>query len=213
MSWVQIPLPLMVKILQIFFSSLLILSSLCVVILNNSIYSVLFLIIGFISASSILIILQCEFIALIFVIIYVGAIAVLFLFVVMMLDSKSSIFFKDYLKYAPVGIFISLVFLTQLFNIILYNFETNPYSTNNFIYNFYFNWFSKIDFLHEIEVIGQLVYTFYVLQFLISGFLLLIATIGSVVLTLDLNQHQLYVKKQFSFKQLSRNYKNALVFY
>ena len=121
MSGVQIPLSLLnflnymiVNLFFYFFSFVLILSALMTVLSQNSIYSVLFLVLSFVSSSSILFLLECEYISLIFIIIYVGAIAVLFLFVVMMLDVKTVYLAKDSLKYFPFGSFIGAVFLIEI---------------------------------------------------------------------------------------------------
>ena len=93
-----------------FFSCVLLISSLMIILSQNSIYSVLFLVLSFVSSSSIIFLLECEYISLIFIIIYVGAIAVLFLFVVMMLDIKTIYLAKDSLKYFPFGSFLGVVF-------------------------------------------------------------------------------------------------------
>jgi len=106
---------------------------------QNSIYSVLFLVLSFISSSSILFLLECEYIALIFIIIYVGAIAVLFLFVVMMLDIKTVYFAKDLLKYFPFGGVLSLVFLIEILLIIPTIFDSNNPYFESFLCNFYFD--------------------------------------------------------------------------
>ena len=96
------------------FSCVLLISSLMIILSQNSIYSVLFLVLSFVSSSSIIFLLECEYISLIFVIIYVGAIAVLFLFVVMMLDIKTIYLAKDSLKYFPFGSFLGVVFLIEI---------------------------------------------------------------------------------------------------
>merc|ERR1711933_296423 len=112
-----------------FFSCVLLISSLMIILSQNSIYSVLFLVLSFISSSSILFLLECEYISLIFVIIYVGAIAVLFLFVVMMLDIKTTYLVKDSLKYFPFGSFLGIVFIFEILIVIPSTFEfVNPYS-------------------------------------------------------------------------------------
>lgn len=122
-----------------FFSSILLLSSLLTVFSQNSVYSVLFLVLSFVSSSSLLFLLECEYISLIFIIIYVGAIAVLFLFVVMMLDVKIIYSAKDFLKYFPFGSFIGIVFLIEILLIVPSVFEeVNPYTTS-FLFNFYVN--------------------------------------------------------------------------
>ena len=213
MSGVQIPLSLkffmIINILFYLFSNVLLLSSLMVITVQNSIYSVLFLVLSFVSASSLLFLLECEFIALMFIVIYVGAIAVLFLFVVMMLDLKTANMGKDTLKYFPFGSFIGLVFLIELILIISENFKSNPYN-KDFLFNFYTNWYDKIDALTEIESMGQILYTQYVVQFLIAGNILLLAAIGAVVLTINTDNSKVN-KNQIIFKQLSRNYKNVLI--
>lgn len=144
MSGVQIPLSLLnylnfmiVNLLFYFFSFVLLLSSLMIVLSQNSIYSVLFLVLSFVASSSILFLLECEYMSLIFIIIYVGAIAVLFLFVIMMLDIKTVHLAKDSLKYLPFGSFIGIVFLIEILLVIPTAFEIiNPYN-NSFLSNFY----------------------------------------------------------------------------
>ena len=92
---------MIINILFYLFSIILLFSSFMVITVKNSIYAVLFLVLSFIAASGLLLLLKCEFLALMFIIIYVGAIAVLFLFVVMMLDLKITSYKKDILKYFP----------------------------------------------------------------------------------------------------------------
>jgi NADH-quinone oxidoreductase subunit J len=191
------------------FANVLIISSFMVIFVQNSVYSVLFLVLSFISAASLLFLLECEFIAFMFIIIYVGAIGILFLFVVMMLDIKIINIGKDSLKYFPVGSFIGIVFLIEILILIQESFKLNPYQFND-LFNFYVNWYDKIDAISEIEAIGQVLYTHYVLQFLVAGNILLLATIGVVVLTVNTNTVNL--KNQIIFKQLARNYKNVLLF-
>ena len=173
-----------------------------VVVVQNSIYSVLFLVCSFISAASLLFILECEFIALLFIIIYVGAIAVLFLFVVMMLDIKTVNLTKNTIKYFPFGSFISIIFLFEILAIILKNFKSNPYQ-KEFLVNFYYNWYEKLDALTEIEAIGQVLYTHYVLQFLVAGYILFLAVVGSIVLTISPPSKK--AKSQIIYRQISRN--------
>ena len=179
-----------------------------IILSQNSIYSVLFLVLSFVSSSSIIFLLECEYISLIFIIIYVGAIAVLFLFVVMMLDVKTIYLAKDSLKYFPFGSFLGLVFLIEILTVVPKNFEAiNPYSAN-FLSNYYSDWFHKLDYFTEIISIGHLLYTDYVIQFLLSGNILLLATIGPVTLVLVRSIEA--SKKQVIFKQLSRTYSSAL---
>jgi NADH-quinone oxidoreductase subunit J len=196
------------KLLFYVFSTALLLSAVMVILAQNAVYSVLFLVLSFIISASLLILLECEYMAFIFIIIYVGAIAVLFLFVVMMLDLKKNIIKKDFTKYFPVGSFIGLLFLYEILFYITKNFNLNYYINQKLYVNYYYNWFEKIDSLTEIEVIGQILYTKFVLQFLIAGDILLLAVISAVVLTLK--THLINNKNQSVFKQLSRQYKNVL---
>lgn len=181
-----------------------------IIISQNSIYSVLFLVLSFVTSSSILFLLECEYIALIFIIIYVGAIAVLFLFVVMMLDIKIAYVTKDFMKYFPFGSFLGVIFLIEALIAVpsIFN-PVNPYSTG-LLLNHHSNWFNKLDYLTEVVSIGHLLYTDYVIQFLLSGNILLLATIGPV--TLVLNRSAEASKKQVVFRQLSRTYSSVLYF-
>lgn len=201
---------MILNLLFYFFSILLLISSLMIITVQNSIYSVLFLVLSFVSASSLLFLLEIEFIALIFIIIYVGAIAVLFLFVVMMLDIKTINLTKDSLKYFPFGSFVGIVFLVEILLVLFKTFQNSPYILGKFIFNDYTNWFEKIDTLTDLQIIGQVLYTQYVLQFLISGFILLLSVIGAVILTIKTTTKQ--EKTQSIFKQLSRNYKHVLFY-
>ena len=197
------------NLLFYFFSNILLISSVMVIIVQNSIYSVLFLVLSFVCASILLFLLECEFIALLFIIIYVGAIAVLFLFVVMMLDLKTVNITKDTFKYFPLGSFVSSVFLIEIMLIIFQAFGNNPYY-GSVLLNTYKNWYDKTDSLSDIQIIGQILYTHYVLHFLIAGLILFLAVIGAVILTLNFSSQK--IKTQITFKQLSRNYKNVLLY-
>ena len=178
-----------------------------VISVQNAVHSVLFHVLSFISSASLLFLLECEYIALLFIMIYVGAIAVLFLFVVMMLDTKTVNVKKDLLKYFPFGSLIGIIFSLEIFFLIGKNFKSNSY-IDSVLFNFYTNWFDKLDTLTELESIGQVLYTHYVVQFLIAGNILLLSVIGAVSLTIKTTQS---ARKQVIFKQLSRTYKNVLI--
>jgi len=183
-----------------------------VVVVKNTIYSVLFLVLSFISAAGILLLLECDFISLLFIIVYVGAIAVLFLFVVMMLDVKTINIRKNYVRYFPFASILGFILFVEILYIIFDTFKSNPYIFIESIKsNSYINWYDKIDMIAENEVVGQVLYTEYVLQFLIAGNILLLVVIGSVVLTLNTRSGVALDKKQSDFKQLSRSYKNVLL--
>ncbi len=188
-------------ILFYFLSIILLTSSLMVILVKNSVYSILFLILSFIMATGLLLLLNCEFMALLFIIIYVGAIAVLFLFVIMMLNIKVTNSIKDILKYFPIGNILGFIFLIEIIFALAENVKVNPYY-NSFLFNIYTNWYEKIDSISDIVSLGQILYTYYILQFLVAGVILLIAVIGSVILTLKTKDKTL--KTQDTFRQICR---------
>jgi len=190
-------------ILFCIFSFSILLNSVGVVVSKNSVYSAFFLILCFVSAVAVLLLFECEFIAILFLLIYVGAIAILFLFVVMMLNNKTNKFLQDGFSYFPFGIFISFLLLGEILTVVYSQFSVNSYS-GTFLSNFYENWFSKIDSLTEIEVIGQVLYHDYVVQFLMSGSILLLALISVVVLSFNYNNN--IEKQQAAAKQNARRW-------
>ena len=193
----------MLNFLFYFFSIILIFSSLAVVVSHNSIVSVLFLVLSFLISSILLMLLECEFLALMLIIIYVGAVAVLFLFVLMMLETKLKSLSKDILTYFPFGVFITGVFFIQFINLISNNFSSNAYS-GSFSSNNSVNWYQNLDSITDLEVYGQLLYTQFVFQVLIVGLILFLSLVGVVYLTSKSSTPNF--KTQASFCQLSRSY-------
>lgn len=193
----------MINLLSYFFLTLLCLSASCVVLLQNTFFALLFLILSFFLTSIILFFLECEFLALILIIIYVGAVAVLLLFVLMMLETKLKNLSKDIIRYFPFGVFINGVLFFQLADLISRSFNTNLY-TNSSFFNNYLNWYDKLDSVTELELYGQILYTQFVLQVLIVGLILFLALVGVIFLTTK-PIYKSY-KSQTSFCQLSRNY-------
>jgi len=120
------------------------------------------------------------------VIVYVGAIAILFLFVVMMLDVKIGDNSFDFLRYGPLSYFISFVFLLEITKPLIYLtfFSSTSFSTNYL----WIRWFAEINYISNVQIIGQLLYTYYFVFFLIAGFILFIAVLGALMLTLTLNK-------------------------
>jgi NADH-quinone oxidoreductase subunit J len=187
-----------------FFTGLVLISAAMVISVKNPVHSVLFLILAFISAASLLFLLEIEFISLIFIVVYVGAIAVLFLFVVMMLDIKITDLNRNFLKYFPIGSFLGFAFLIEILLILINILEFNSYEIGDNSYNI---WINNIDFITNIESIGQILYTYYFSYFLIAGIILLIAMIGAIVLTLTFNRK---ARAQSIYKQAARDYLNAI---
>ena len=184
------------------FSFVMLLSSLMVISTKNPVHSVLFLILAFLNAAGIFVILHAEFLAMILIIVYVGAVAVLFLFVVMMLDIKTTIEKSNILQYMPIGLFIGFVFIAELVIVLI---NTKLELSNMQILSNPLNKFAE---LSNTKAIGSILYTDYILHFQLAGVILLVAMIGSIVLTL---RERTGVKRQSVVEQLSRSSKIDLV--
>ncbi len=179
------------------FSIIAIISAIMVTVSKNTVHSVFFLILDFISISCLFIMIGAEFLGMIMLIVYVGAVAVLFLFVVMMLNvaqQKNQWFIsKESSGHIPVGLVISVIIFFELI-IVIGGWKYKPdllNSTNLFIEKGVSNTHS----------LGQVLYTDYIHVFQISGMILLIAMIGAIVLTFRQREG---VKKQSYLKQISR---------
>lgn len=157
------------------FAAVMLLSALMVITARNPVHSVLFLILGFFNAAGLFILLGAEFIAMILVIVYVGAVAVLFLFVVMMLDISFTALRKGAMQYVPVGLAIGAVLLTELF--MLYGaWQFAPGAAANLAA-------PLTEGVTNTAQLGTLLYTHYVFAFQVAGLILLVAMMGAIVLT------------------------------
>ena len=180
-----------------FFSTIAVISAIMVTASKNTVHSVFFLILDFISISCLFIMIGAEFLGMIMLIVYVGAVAVLFLFVVMMLNvaqQKNQWFAsKDSSKHIPVGLIIStLIFFEIIIVIGGWKYKPEIFDINNsFAQN-------SISNTHSL---GQILYTDYIHVFQISGMILLVAMVGAIVLTF---RQRSGVKKQSYIKQISR---------
>jgi len=173
------------------FSSVAVLSALMVISAKNPVHSVLFLILSFVNASGLFVLLGAEFLAMILVVVYVGAVAVLFLFVVMMLDINFIKLREGFLQYLPFGALLGIVLIVELGILFL----TKSFSQNNLIT------YSNFPVIAEIEntkMLGSVLYTKYFFLFQISGLILLVAMIGSITLTL---RYKNISKKQIIYNQ------------
>ena len=177
-------------------------SSIMVISARNPVHSVLFLILAFFNAAGLLILMEMEFLSLIFIVVYVGAIAVLFLFVVMMLNVKISEVEDEVLQYLPVGGTIGLIFLFLIFFII----EGDFVSFNGQANSIYLDWFQQVDVVSNIETLGQVLYTEYLVYFLLAGVILLVAMVGAIVLTMSTRTS---LRRQLIFQQVSRDFHNS----
>jgi len=180
------------------FAGVLILSALMVVTSRNPVHSVLFLILAFFNASGLFILLGAEFLAMILVIVYVGAVAVLFLFVVMMLDVDSSSLRKGSIRYIPLGLVLGGVLLFELITLYTY-WRTAP--------GVEFGAAKVATDITNTEAIGMVLYTEYVFAFQMVGLILLVAMIGAIVLTLRSRPN---VRKQNILKQHDRRPEDVL---
>ena len=184
------------------FSIIAVFSAIMVTVSRNTVHSVFFLILDFITISCLFIMVGAEFIGMIMLIVYVGAVAVLFLFVVMMLDIKTTIEKSNILQYMPIGLFIGFVFIAELVIVLI---NTKLELSNMQILSNPLNKFAE---LSNTKAIGSVLYTDYILHFQLAGVILLIAMIGSIVLTL---RERSGVKRQSVAEQLSRSSKIDLV--
>ena len=194
-------------VLVYFMCALLLVSASMVIISRNPLHSVLFLVTSFLSSSILLFLFENEFLALFFLIIYLGAIAILFLFVVMMLDIK----YRDLQTsrlYLPVGVFVGFTLLIEIYGAFVKVFSKNT-NVSELEHNSYLNWYDSLDALPDVYVIGQIFYTHYVLQILMAGLILYLAVIGVAFLTVKSAFAKGQRRDQQSlFRQLSR--KNVL---
>ena len=181
--------------LYLIISFFLIIVSLFIFLTKNAVHSVLYLILAFFSSSILLFILDIEFLGIIFIIIYVGAIAILFLFIVMMLNNKT-------LSFDPKNYFIVFFLLISIFLIQSYStlFEAFKEFNNKSIY-LQFSSFST-DNLTNLNLLGQILFNYYNSCFLLAGLVLLVAMIGAIVLSLNFEVNS---KTQLLYRQLSRS--------
>ncbi|GBE43152.1 NADH-quinone oxidoreductase subunit J [bacterium BMS3Bbin10] len=177
------------------FAAICVAAAFMVISARNPVHSVLFLILAFVSSAGLFILLGAEFLAFILIVVYVGAVAVLFLFVVMMLDVDFAELRSGFLTYLPIGAVIGIILLIELVLVLgswvitpqIASHITTPIPPSNEVSN--------------IEALGLVLYTKYVYFFQAAGVVLLISMIGAIVLTL---QHKPGIKRQSVARQVSR---------
>jgi len=179
------------------FSIIAVLSAIMVTVSKNTVHSVFFLILDFISISCLFIMIGAEFLGMIMLIVYVGAVAVLFLFVVMMLNvaQQKNQWFASAAssKHIPVGLIISTIIFFELIIVIGgWKYKPEIFDINNSL---------KVSDLSNTHSLGQILYTDYIHVFQISGMILLVAMVGAIVLTFRQRSN---VKRQSYIKQISR---------
>ena len=174
-------------------------SAAMVVVSRNPVYSVLFLILAFFNAAALFLLIGAEFIAMILIIVYVGAVMVLFLFVVMMLDVDFAELRAGFLIYLPVGATVGILLLVELI-FILGAWATAPDIASQ-------SPSPPASQMSNTAALGQILYTRYVYLFEAAGLILLVAMIGAIVLTLE---HKRDVKRQSVARQVERTRERAV---
>lgn len=190
---------LVINILFYLFSFIMIASAFMVVLSRSPVHSVLFLILCFFNSAGIFLILGAEFLAFILVIVYVGAVAVLFLFVVMMLDVEFNSSNSSVITYFPVGMTIGFIILSEL--ILVFFTWKREYIKSDLSRVVVDNQYTNT------ETLGLVLYTENILFFQVAGLILLASMIGAIVLTVN---HRPSAKRQDIDKQVNRDSKNSI---
>lgn len=180
------------------FSALLIFSALMVITNKHSVKAALFLVLAFVSASGIWMLLQAEFLALALIVVYVGAVMVLLLFVVMMMDVDYAALRQGFIKNLPLGLLLAAAFFILLYNLVSGDF----FSAEQFP-----SPEEKAADHSNIKALGRVLYTEYVIAFEIAAVILLVAIIAAIALTFRGVRHR---KSQNITKQLAANKENRL---
>ncbi len=183
------------------FATIMVGSGFMVIASRNPVQSVLFLILAFVNAAGLFLLMGAEFLAMILVIVYVGAVAVLFLFVVMMLDVDFAELRQGFLQYLPAGALIGVVFLLELILVV------GAYVIDPALVRSPGVPIPPADVMTNTEALGQVLYTRYFYFFQAAGLILLVAMIGAIVLTL---RERVGVRRQDISKQNARTQETAV---
>ncbi|HYA71549.1 MAG TPA: NADH-quinone oxidoreductase subunit J [Roseiarcus sp.] len=173
------------------FSGVLIVSALAVILARNPVHSVLFLILAFVNAAGLFLLMGAEFLGMILIVVYVGAVAVLFLFVVMLLDVDFAELKQGFVQYLPIGALIALVVAFEL-GYVAVGWTRSPDAAAAA---------APSGTLANTAALGRVLYTHYFYFFQAAGMILLTAMVGAIVLTL---RHKEGVKRQTIAKQVGR---------
>ena len=190
---------IVVNLLFYLFSFIMIASAFMVILSRNPVHSVLFLILCFFNSAGIFLILGAEFLAFILVIVYVGAVAVLFLFVVMMLDVEFKSISSTVISYLPIGMTIGVIVLAELM-LVLFTWRRDYSVTDNLS-------ITTDKQYSNTEIIGLVLYTDNILFFQLAGLILLASMIGAIVLTVN---HRPSAKRQDINKQVERDAESSI---
>jgi NADH-quinone oxidoreductase subunit J len=185
------------------FASICVASAVMVITSRNPVHSVLYLILAFVNAAGLFVLLGAEFLAMILVIVYVGAVAVLFLFVVMMLDVDFTALRQGFIEYLPVGGAIGAVFFFELLGMLYVG--SGAFGTG--VGKAIAEPIPPVADVTNTEALGLVLYTKYAYYFQAAGLVLLVAMIGAIVLTL---RHKPNVKRQNIADQVARTKATAI---
>ncbi len=183
------------------FSAVAVASAFMVVVSRNPVYSVLFLILAFVNAAGLFLLMGAEFLAMILVVVYVGAVAVLFLFVVMMLDVDFSELRQGFINYLPVGAMVGIALLVEIVLVV------GTWTISPDLIRAPAPGAATAAAISNTEAIGQVLYTRYIYFFQAAGLILLVAMIGAIVLTL---RERPGVKRQDIGAQVARTKATAM---
>ena len=170
-----------------------VLSALLVVSVRNPVHSVLFLILAFFNAAGLFVLAGAEFLAMILVVVYVGAVAVLFMFVVMMLDIDFVVLRQGFMNYLPLGALVGIVMLVEL-AVVLAGWRAAPYAR-------FLAAAPTPGDINNTQAIGEVLYTHYAYLFQAAGMILLVAMVGAIVLT---HRERTGVRRQDIAEQIAR---------
>jgi NADH-quinone oxidoreductase subunit J len=186
------------------FAAITVASGVMVIAARNPVHSVFFLILAFFNSAGLFVLLGAEFVAMILVIVYVGAVAVLFLFVVMMLDINFTELRQGFLQYLPVGAVIGLVLFTELV-LVVGSWTILPGASTAIMAPSAAA--AGAPAVSNTHALGQLIYTHYAYPFQVAGLILLVAMIGAIVLTL---RQRTGVRRQSIAEQVARTRATAI---
>ena len=177
------------------FAGVAVASAFMVIAAKNPVHSVLYLILTFVNAAGLFVLVGAEFLAMILIVVYVGAVAVLFLFVVMMLDVDFAELREGFLHYLPAGVVVGLIFLVELVLVL------GAWTVGPGVAGAIRGAIPPAATVTNTEAIGRVLYTTYAHFFELAGIILLVAMIGAIVLTL---RHKVYVRRQDISVQVGR---------
>jgi NADH:ubiquinone oxidoreductase subunit 6 (subunit J) len=201
------------------FFTLALLSSLLVVFSTNPVHSVLSLIVVFCTTSMLLLLLRVDFLALLLVVVYVGAIAVLFLFVVMMLNIKLVQLNESFLRWLPLGLVVVFALVTEIFYV--FSGATGGYDQTTFVVfslvqrdlisvSFDFSWINNVMGLDSLAFLGSSLYSYFAYSLILGSFVLLTSLMGAIALTVGAKRVS---RRQYIYKQVNRDVFGSISFY